>query len=164
MNRTPDQWRAELAQILDRADVAASARDEAAMSALAEELGRFVLRSSPNTPEILALDELAIRARRELSRRLAEGPLARIEGRSVEFVALAKQLEAAGRSARAAARSGLAAVVGELADAAARATTAAAAIPRLAPDDPTLQRQAADLADAVDRLLRLVRSGGQPAD
>lgn len=164
MIRTAEQWRAELAQLLDRAEVAAGARDEAAMAALADDLGRFVLQSSPNTPEILALDDLAIRARRELSRRLLEGPLSRIEGRSVEFVALAKQLEATGRSARAAARSGLAATLTELADAAARATTAAAAIPRLAPDDPSLHKQAADLADAVDRLLRLIRAGGHGAD
>lgn len=87
-------WKAKLKQLLAEAEKASRKDDDAARLAVVARLNRFVLESSPNTPQILALDGLAGSAARELSVAVAAGAADRIAARTASVRSIAKTLNA----------------------------------------------------------------------
>lgn len=99
-----DGWKAKLKELLAAAEKASARNDDDERLAVAGRLNRFVLESSPNTDEILALDELATTAARELSVDVVAGAVDRIAGRTAALRSITKQLDAiAARAEQAAA-------------------------------------------------------------
>jgi hypothetical protein len=87
-------WEAKLRELLAAAEKASSTNDDDARLAVASRLNRFVLESSPNTDEILALDALASAAARELSLVVVGAAVERIAKRTAALRSIAKQLDA----------------------------------------------------------------------
>jgi hypothetical protein len=87
-------WKTKLNELLTAAEKASSRNDDEERIAVAKRLNQFVLESSPNTDDILTLDELATNAARELSTSVASGAVDRIVARTAALHSIAKQLEA----------------------------------------------------------------------
>jgi hypothetical protein len=87
-------WRAKLKELLAAAEKASGKNDDDARLSVASRLNQFVLESSPNTDEIVALDQLATAAARELSLDVVGGAVERIAARTARLRAIAKQLDA----------------------------------------------------------------------
>jgi hypothetical protein len=87
-------WQAKLKELLAAAEKAASKNDDDARIAVAKRLNQFVLESSPNTDEIIKLDELATNAAQALSLDVVGDAVARIAARTVELRKITKQLDA----------------------------------------------------------------------
>jgi hypothetical protein len=98
-------WKAKLKELLAAAEKASARNEDDERLSVATRLNRFVLESSPNTDEILALDELATTAARELSAAVVAGAVDRISGRTAALRSIAKQLEAVSLKAEQAAAS-----------------------------------------------------------
>ena len=98
-------WQAKLKELLAVAEKASSKNDDAARLAVASRLNQFVLESSPNTDEIVALDQLATNAARELSIDVVGGAVDRITARTAQLRAITKQLDAVTAKAEQAAAS-----------------------------------------------------------
>ena len=98
-------WTAKLNELLTAAEKASSRNDDDARIAVAKRLNQFVLESSPNTDDILALDELATNAARELSTSVAADAVDRIVARTAALRAITKQLDAVATKADEAAAS-----------------------------------------------------------
>ena len=89
-----DGWQAKLKELLTAAEKASARNDDNERLAVAARLNRFVLESSPNTDEIVALDQLATTAARELSLDVVGDALDRIAARTARLRAITKQLDA----------------------------------------------------------------------
>jgi hypothetical protein len=100
-----DGWQAKLKELLTAAEKASARNNDDERLAVAARLNRFVLESSPNTEEIVALDELATTAARELSLDVVGDALDRITARTARLRAITKQLDAVTARAEAAAAS-----------------------------------------------------------
>ena len=100
-----DGWQAKLKELLAAAEKASAKDDDDARLAVASRLNQFVLESSPNTDEIIALDQLATNAARELSLDVVSGAVDRIAARTARLRAITKQLDAVTAKAEQAASS-----------------------------------------------------------
>jgi hypothetical protein len=89
-----DGWQAKLKELLAAAEKASAKDDDDARLAVAARLNQFVLESSPNTDDIVALDQLATNAARELSIDVVGGAVDRIAARTARVRAITKQLDA----------------------------------------------------------------------
>jgi hypothetical protein len=98
-------WRAKLKELLAAAEKASSKNDDDARLAVASRLNQFVLESSPNTDQIVALDTLATSAARELSIDVVTDAVDRITARTARLRAITKQLDAVTATAEQAASS-----------------------------------------------------------
>lgn len=98
-----DGWRMKLTDLLKEAEAAGQQTDLASRLALANRLTEFILHSSPNTPEILALDGIADQARAGLMRLTIEERLAEISARTGELARLTKEFQAHAAAAAASA-------------------------------------------------------------
>jgi hypothetical protein len=90
---TSAQWSAKLKELLQAADDATRKDDDDARISVAGRLNRFVLESAPNTPEIIALDDLALDAARALSTEMVGGAVDRIAARTAMLRSIAKHLD-----------------------------------------------------------------------
>ena len=99
------QWRAKLEELLKAAEEATRKDDDDARLSVATRLNRFVLESAPNTPEIVALDDLALDAARALSTEMVGGAVDRIGARTATLRSIAKHLDAVAGEAEEAAAS-----------------------------------------------------------
>jgi hypothetical protein len=88
-----DGWRMKLSELLKEAEGAAQHGDLAARLALSSRLTEFIVHSSPNTPEILALDGIADQARAGLLRLTIEERLAEISARTADLARLTKEFQ-----------------------------------------------------------------------
>jgi hypothetical protein len=100
-----DDWRGKLDELLAEAE--AVARDEALEPRLAlnERLKQFILRSGPNSPDILALDRLAADARKALMQDTVGRRLEALAASTSELLRLTKQVQTASTANEAAAAS-----------------------------------------------------------
>ena len=89
-----DGWQAKLKELLAVAEKASAKNNDDDRLAVAARLNQFVLESSPNTEEIVALDQLATSAARELSLDVVGGAVDRIAARTARLRAITKQLDA----------------------------------------------------------------------
>jgi len=89
-----DGWRMKLTDVLKEAEAVAQHSDLASRLALAHRLTEFILHSSPNTPEILALDGIADQVRAGLMRLTIDERLAEISARTGELARLSKEFQA----------------------------------------------------------------------
>ncbi len=87
-----EEWRAKLMELLDAAEDAAEQEDWPPRREASKRLKQFILRSSPNTAEILALDRIATEARTDLLLATIDERLASIANRQAELVRLSKSM------------------------------------------------------------------------
>jgi len=90
-----DDWRGKLDELLSEAETVA--RDEALEPRLAlnERLKQFILRSGPNTPDVMALDKLAADARKALMQDTVGRRLEALAASTGELLRLTKQVQVA---------------------------------------------------------------------
>lgn len=100
-----DAWKAKLTELLTECEAAAAQSDIGPRLAISERLTQFVLKSRPNTPEILALDDVANAARSALLRNTIEERLHALSERRGELASLTKKLAIVTEAANAAAAS-----------------------------------------------------------
>jgi hypothetical protein len=98
-------WQDKLKELLAAAEKASAKNDADARLAVASRLNQFVLESSPNTDEIVALDQLATNAAREVSLDVVGDAVDRIAGRTARLRSITKQLDAVTAKAEEAAAS-----------------------------------------------------------
>ncbi len=89
-----DGWKSKLADLVTEAEAAARNTDVEARFALSSRLTEFIIHSSPNTPEIMALDAIAERTRAGLMQLTIEERLAAISARTGELARLTKEFQA----------------------------------------------------------------------
>jgi hypothetical protein len=87
-------WKDKLAEILQEAEAAAKSNDDDARDKAGDRLHEFIMNSSPNTPETMALDDIAAQARKDLANQTISQRLVSIGERTVELTRLGKQFEA----------------------------------------------------------------------
>ena len=98
-------WQAKLKELLAAAEKASTKNDDDVRITVAGRLNDFVLASSPNTEEIIALDQLATKAASELSLAAVGDAVDRIAARTARLRAITKQLDAVTAKAEQAAAS-----------------------------------------------------------
>ncbi len=86
-------WRTTLQDLLDQARLASGAEDDAELLQVVAALNSYVDRSFPNTPEIRALDEVALDAVESMTEQIAAGAVARIAARTMRLSGLAKRIQ-----------------------------------------------------------------------
>ena len=99
------EWNAKLRELLKAAEEATRKDDDDARLSVATRLNRFVLESAPNSPEIVALDDLALDAARALSTEMVGVAVDRIGARTATLRSIAKQLDVVAGEAQDAAAS-----------------------------------------------------------
>ena len=87
-----DGWRAKLDELVTAAEEAAVAEGIQSRLAVAKRLNAFVKASAPNSPEILALDDIANSTRSALLNASIEERLQSLAERQGELAALTKKL------------------------------------------------------------------------
>ncbi|MBI5503653.1 MAG: hypothetical protein HY899_02555 [Deltaproteobacteria bacterium] len=100
-----DGWKAKLAELLAACEAAAAQNDIGPRLAVSDRLTQFVLKSRPNTPEILALDDIANASRTALLFNTIDERLRSLSERSGELASLTKKLAVVTEAANAAASS-----------------------------------------------------------
>lgn len=88
-----DSWKDTLETLLDQAKSASAENDQTELIAISNALNTFVKKSFPNTPEIMALDEVAVQASQAMSEQVADAAVMQISARTTQLTALAKHLE-----------------------------------------------------------------------
>ena len=87
-----DGWNEKLSELLGAAEQAAQEDDLAPRLAVSRRLTDFVVNSTPNTPEILALDQIANATRSALLRATIEERLQSLAEREGELASLTKKM------------------------------------------------------------------------
>lgn len=87
-----DDWKSTLESLLDQSKSASDANDDAELLAISNALNTFVRKSFPNTPEIMALDNVAVQASQAMSEQVADAAVLQITARTTQLAALSKQL------------------------------------------------------------------------
>jgi hypothetical protein len=87
-------WKDKLAEILQQVEAAAKGNDDDARDKAGDRLHAFIMNSSPSSPEITALDDIAAQARKDLANETISRRIAAIGERTVELTRLGKQFEA----------------------------------------------------------------------
>jgi len=100
-----DGWKMKLAELLREAETVAQKAEIEPRLALNARLTEFIINSSPNTPEITALDDIAEKARAGLMRSAIEERLEAISAGTGELARLTKEFLARAASAEASAAS-----------------------------------------------------------
>jgi hypothetical protein len=90
---TYDSWKDTLESLLDQAKSASASNNQTELIAISNALNTFVKKSFPNTPEIMALDEIAVQASQAMSEEVADAALMQISARTTRLTALAKHIE-----------------------------------------------------------------------
>src|SRR4051812_26276258 len=96
-------WSDKLNALLAEAEQAAQSDDLGTRLSLTRKLTDFIIASSPNTPDILALDEIAQATRRDLTNATLEQRVSGITARTGEFIKLRKAFAGLAGDARASA-------------------------------------------------------------
>lgn len=86
-------WRTTLEDLLSQARKASTEADDIELLKIVEALNTFVDQSFPNTPEIRALDEIALEAVESMTEQIATGAVARIAARTMRLTGLAKRIQ-----------------------------------------------------------------------
>lgn len=94
-------WSSKLNVLLQRARAIASNDDLEGRLKLMDELTQFVIDSTPNTPDILALDALAKAAINDIALTTIEERVARISTRTSELATISKRFGALAADAKA---------------------------------------------------------------
>ncbi len=89
-----DAWKDKLDKLLGDAAKTADSGDLKARLDFTERLTQFIVRSTPNTPEILALDQIANDARSSLLLKTVDDRLRSLADRKIELTTLAKKIAA----------------------------------------------------------------------
>ena len=100
-----DGWKMKLAELLREAETVAQKAEIEPRLTLNARLTEFIINSSPNTPEIMALDAIAEKARAGLMRSAIEERLEVISTGTGELARLTKEFQARAASADASAAS-----------------------------------------------------------
>lgn len=100
-----DGWKTKLAELLTACEAAAAQDGIGPRLAVSERLTQFVLKSRPNTPEILALDDIANTARTALLNNTIDERLHALSERRGELASLTKKLAVVTEAANEAAAS-----------------------------------------------------------
>jgi hypothetical protein len=93
-------WSDKLNALLAEAEHAAQSDDLSTRLAVTRKLTDFIIASSPNTPDILALDEIAQATRRDLTNATIELRISGITARTGEFIKLRKMFAGLAGDAR----------------------------------------------------------------
>jgi uncharacterized membrane protein YccC len=88
-------WKAKLDELLAAGEKASMRDDDDARLDVAKRLNQFVLKSSPNTDDMLALDDLATEAARVLSGAVVAEAVESISSRTAALRFITKRLDAA---------------------------------------------------------------------
>lgn len=88
-----DAWQGTLESLLEQAKVASADNDQNELLAISNALNTFVKKSFPNSPEIMALDDVAVVASQAMSEQVADTAVMQITARTTQLTALAKQLD-----------------------------------------------------------------------
>ena len=91
-------WRGKLDDLLAAARKAAEANDEAGLVSIADRLTEFTLESTPKTPDIKALDDIAADAATRLRKQGIEGKLDAIAARTAQLDKLAQSFDTAAQA------------------------------------------------------------------
>lgn len=91
---TISDWGEHLAGMLDEASAATRAKDDAKRLSIAKRLREYVKKSPPLLEGTARLDALALEASTRLGDSVIDDAVERIRGRTAEFLALKKQIEA----------------------------------------------------------------------
>lgn len=100
-----DGWSAKLEELLEEAEQAAQRPDLESRLVLNHRFTEFIVKSTPNTPEIVALDAIAEQTRAGLMRSTIEERLEAISARTAELARLTKKFRAQAEVAQASAAS-----------------------------------------------------------
>jgi hypothetical protein len=93
-------WSDKLNALLAEAEQAAQSDSLATRLTVTRKLTDFIVASSPNTPDILALDEIAQATRRDLTNATLEQRISGITARTGEFIKLRKMFAGLAGDAR----------------------------------------------------------------
>jgi hypothetical protein len=100
-----DGWSTKLTVLLKEAQATAQQVELDPRLAISNRLIEFMVNSSPNSPEILALDRIANEACKDLLRKTIEDRLQSLGSRQADVVALTKKVQVATEESQASAAS-----------------------------------------------------------